>query len=238
MSIFQSIKRKDNLYYRGFYGSHHRLVTKLVGVGPIDLVAESLKNHDLDSMNGSDRDLLKRYLDEFAAHRLNQDNFHSPYHGLKDTLDLILSIPRYAPNPLTPHEHVVPCTQFNSVHTRRLLESVSENPQINILYAYGVRVDHYLSKGKLWRVKQEPGEKAFLAYSHPPHPDKTMGITSFSPETTDEALRRMLRDSETLLRGVVEVIDVVELPEFTSNDKNGSLDQAAQLLIDQDLASV
>lgn len=235
MSSFDELQRLDNALYRGSDGAVANAIMH-VAVGPARQVAEYIENTRAD-IEAACQDASVRFFWQAITGQPLQP--HVPGGTLADRVGFILKTSRLTGNVFTPFERVIyePEGQVNSVRTGRLLESVSENPQVAILYAYGVNPDPWFDAGKCEFWGNGPNADAFVAILPPSKglsADVALGmvrnIAGVGPLTPDEAKRRMARDSEVLLTSAVVPQKIVQLPALYEKKPLKSLDAAADAL--------
>jgi len=231
MSTFDRMQRLRSHLYRGSHGAPAEAIMTFA-VGPVRAVAEHIINAGFDVVASVRDDATEFFLRAIAG----APNVSLPGSTLANRLARLLQLPGTAANPFTVFEHVLyePQAQINSPRTSLLLESVSENPQVAVLYAYGVHPDPWFENRQITFWRGSRNAQAFVAVlpaSTGVPANQTLkriqNIEGTGGLTVAEAQRRMQRDGEVLLASAVQPRRIVRLPPFDVNDPLGSLDQAA-----------
>lgn len=247
MRGFAGLLASGRRLYRGSHGAPSR-ATMALAVGPVRAVAEFIRDGDLD-VDPQLRDEVFAYFRraltqptgtvEVAGAPRGQMLVHVPGQTLAQRIDFLLQIPGVARNVFSTFEHVLyePEAQINAPRTARLLESVSRDPRIAILYAYGIDPDAWFDHHALRFWRGTANQDAFVAVL----PDMrgldqqtalrfVRSIAAPDGLSVDEARRRMERDSEVLLIEAGPPTSVVDLPAFDEPRGGESLDRAAEAL--------
>ncbi len=249
MRGFADLRASDRRLYRGSHGAASR-ATIALAVGPVRGVAQFIRDGELD-VDPQLRDNVFAYFRraltqpagtiEVVGAPQGHAQVHIPDGTLAQRIDFLLRLPGVARNVFSAFEHVLyePDAQVNSPRTARLLESVSRDPRIAILYAYGLDPDAWVDHQEILPWRDQANTGAFLAVL----PERRgldantalrrlQNIAAPKGLTIDEALRRMTRDSEVLLIDAVPPEDdPIDLPSFNEQKRHESLDDAADALV-------
>ena len=254
MSRFSDLKAIDGKQYRGSHGAAS-MATMALAVGPVRAVAEFIRDNSLDVAVP-----LRNQVFAFFRRALTQPNgpvetpgappgqvhVHVPGTTLAEQIDRLLQLPGVAANVFTAFEHVLyePEAQVNTPRTARLLESVSRNPQVAILYAYGIDPDGWFDHQRVTPWRGSANQDGFVAVLPETQGldertalQRVQNIAAPNGLNVDEARRRMTRDAEVLLTGAVPRDTIVDLPAFDEQDQEKSLEKAAERLVQAGAAS-
>lgn len=254
MRRFADLLAAGRRLYRGSHGAPSR-ATMALAVGPVRAVAEFICNENLD-VAPQLRDEVFAYFRraltqpsgtvEVAGAPQGEVLAHVPGQTLAQRIDFLLQIPGVARNVFSAFEHVLyePEAQINAPRTARLLESVSRDPRIAILYAYGIDPEAWFDHQvfRFWRgTVNQDAFVAILPESRGLDENTALqyvrNIAAPDGLTIDEARRRMIRDSEILLIDAVSPTRIVDLPEFDEHRGAESLDRAAEALVSEGVAT-
>lgn len=254
MPGFANLRATGGRLYRGSHGAPSR-ATMTLAVGPVRALAEFIRdgNHDVAQQL---RDAVLMYFrraltqptgaTDVAGAPQGHAHVHIPNGTLAQRLDFLLQIPGMARNVFSAFEHVLyePDAQVNAPRTARLLESVSRDPRIAVLYAYGLDPDVWFDHQIALPWRGSANRDAFVAVlpgSRGLDENTALGrvqnIAAPDGLTVDEARRRMQRDSEILLIDAIPPTQVVELPAFDEQRSEDSLALAAEALANEGVAT-
>jgi len=255
MSDFENLSRNGGSYYRGSYGQEANAIMSMA-VGPIRSVAKYFRDNDLDVCDAVRTKVVRLFNKAIIqpngpliVQGAPQGEIHvsAPGHSFADQLDTLLKRPQSSQNLFTIFEHVLyePEAQLNSHRTSRLLESISYNPKVAILYAYGISPDAWFESNQVDFWCGRPNQNAFIAVLPSSveiiDSNKQLAmlcnIAGPSTMTKGEAERRMQRDSEELLSKAFAPCSIIDLPVFDTTDPIASLDAAADELCNRGVAS-
>ena len=230
---FTGVRAFGGRRYRGTSGQLRRHLLERLGVGPLDLIIKKCIDVQVQLDKAAGEYLVSWAKAQFLGG--GKAVLHTPG-SVPEELQRVLDAASQSPKTVfTDLDHIVSEDPIQYPSTAGRVESITTAPLTAILYAYGIhpdRVDQLPQKAAFYR--ERPNEEAVVATlpaGTGASPSPTSGTT-----TTAEAGRRALRDDELLLDTVVEVEKVVALPAFNEEDPWGSLDRAAEALIDAGVA--
>jgi len=254
MCQFADLTAIDRRLYRGSHGAAARAIMALA-VGPVRAVAEYIRDNNFDvdeQLRGEVFAYFRRALaqpggqvDPPGAPR-GEPFVHVPGTTLAEQLGRLLQLPHVAANVFTAFERVLyePGAQVNAPRTDRLLESVSRNPRVAILYAYGIDPNGWFQHQTVTPWRGRANQDAFVAVLPETRGLDAQeavrlvpGIAAPNGLTVEEMRRRMERDDEVLLTDAVPTEMVVPLPPFDDRDSEQTLTQAAAELVRAEVAS-
>lgn len=157
-----------------------------------------------------------------------------PHDTLEENLRMILRNGRCVTNLYSSFEHVVWEVKINTPFTGKALESVTKDPKIAVLYAYGMDVDGWLGSRSIGFHTSVPNEEAFVAVleRQDDAPLAKILASNVSGELNEAlAKKRAVRDQEVLLSNAESPSKLVGLPKFDVASPENSLHVAAEALI-------
>ncbi len=240
MCDFNNITRCGYYLYRGSHGDEAKEIMSCA-VGPVRKVAAFIVGNDLNVDNALLDNIYKFFVTALQPVNSGEiNNVYAPGNALANKLGRLLQNPALAPNQFTVFEHVLyePEGQINSYRTSRLLESVSKDPRVAILYAYGIDPDFWFDNNRVQFSDDQPNSEAFVAVlaraqDSPLAEVNTMSNIFASNLTTEEARRRIDRDQEVLLEDAETPSQIIDLPDFDIAKPLDSLNQAATELVNK-----
>lgn len=234
---FDALGRDGFRLYRGSSGSTGRAIMR-AAVGPVRAAAEHIRDKAAHLIDPADSRQVFKFFTRFFCGPIT---VAMPHQRLADNLDMLMQRPRVMNNLYTSFEHVVWESPINAPFTGRQLESVSIDPRIAVLYAYGIDTDAWHSGRIVKFYRSQPNTGAFVAVLDRAaesrlaiiHATNVYGGPGLSE---DEAKRRVQRDGEVLLEAAETPSRLIDLPAFDPKDPAGSLEAAAEHLIKNGVA--